>query len=407
MPDTTESSPFSEPVRTIHNHAAMEELRRNRVAARFLPPCYVDRKIVSVPADVVTTPPPPGAPGAAVPYDPALYVVEVTTIPIQEYSVTYKLTVAQVTAEEHEEEELKVETPAAPAESPGGAAPGGAAPGEVQHHPQHHRATTATSLVMKSAIGLALAEDLIVYSGKNAVANHPLFINQSVQSLDPNLLGDIDTGLLNIDQNGNLSVQDIRQVIAVYPVSVNPLRYAENTLNAVAQAFSNLQALMHYEGYALTLSTIPYSDLHSALPTTLIEPVEPISHLIRAGIHGSATLPPFPLAPNPPAPNPGGLPINVIVNGAAPANIITALNLPNNGAVAPKILHTGVLWSLTGNTVDLVRARMENGMEAAVKWVQKDLNEFHRFRVAHRFALRKKDLSAYVVFVFLDSLLPG
>lgn len=98
-----------------------------------------------------------------------------------------------------------------------------------------------------------------------------------MQALDKNLLGDLDLGLLNIKPGVNnvaaggpptpTITLPSTQVVVVHPVpplagapAAVPPRYAENTLNAVAQAFSTLQGLGHYEHYALALQTIPYAD---------------------------------------------------------------------------------------------------------------------------------------------------
>ena len=72
-----------------------------------------------------------------------------------------------------------------------------------------------------------------------------------------------------------------------------PFLYQENSLNAVAQGVSILQGNGYYDSYALVLNTVPFADLHQALSNTLIEPVEPISHLVSAGIFGTGALPPF------------------------------------------------------------------------------------------------------------------
>jgi hypothetical protein len=252
---------------------------------------------------------------------------------------------------------------------------------------------------------------LILFNGQNAVQNSPLFqppATRLVQFLDANLQNDLDLGLLNIGPNGNIPINSptgpagltsTAQVIAVHPIvqgfEGSPPRYAENTLNAVATAFSELQALGHYEHYALVLHTIPYADLHQALATTLIEPVEPISHLIKAGIHGTGTLPPFTAAG-------AGLPVSIGPTPTPISNLFPATTgSPPNGV--PNVLYTGVLVSLSGNTMDHVRGRMDENLDVAVNFNQKDANEAYRFRVAERFALRLKDPSAVILLLFMDS----
>jgi hypothetical protein len=243
---------------------------------------------------------------------------------------------------------------------------------------------------MRAANVLAQAEDLILFNGRNAVVNSPLFKGRIIQFLDPNLASNLDFGLLSIDPgSANPSVPNItlpdEQVIRVKPKVLaaggSPPRYAENTLNAVAQGFSVLQKLGHYENYSLTLNTIPYADLHSALPDTLIEPVEPISHLIQTGIYGTGTLPPFTTV----AGQPNGLPKKL-----------------GGRDIGANVLYTGVLVSLSGNTMDHVRSRMEDNLDVLVTFNQKDANEQYRFRVVERLALRLKDPSAVILLLFLD-----
>jgi uncharacterized linocin/CFP29 family protein len=307
------------------------------------------------------------------------------------------MSVAQVENEEHEETAAGHQEIAQPSE-----------PGAHSNHQMTNsrRASTGVSLAMRTANILAQAEDLILFNGQNAALNSPLFASRIVQALDPNLAANLDLGLLNIDSHGDIKLPSI-QVIQVHPVpppaggaavaaaagaAAGPAggaaaaavaggipRYAENTLNAVAQGFSILQGLGHYEHYALALNTVPYADLHEALPTTLIEPVEPISHLIKAGIYGTGTLPPFsPLAAN------SGLPTT-----------IAGVAIPGN------VLYTGVLVSLSGLTMDHVRGRMEDHLDVMVTFNQRDASEQYRFRVVERFCLRLKDPSAVVLLLFM------
>jgi hypothetical protein len=387
---------WSEGVWQALDHAVTEEMTRTRVAAKILPHVYVEKKQTNVPQDVVILPQ-----TSAVPFDPAFSIDESATFRVQEYWTTFKLSVAQVEAEEHEEMMLNQQM--ASSQSQGHAATG--------HMSHHYRASTAVSLSLRTANLLAQAEDLILFNGQNAVQNSPLFqppATRLVQFLDANLQNDLDLGLLNIGPNGNIPINSptgpagltsTAQVIAVHPIvqgfEGSPPRYAENTLNAVATAFSELQALGHYEHYALVLHTIPYADLHQALATTLIEPVEPISHLIKAGIHGTGTLPPFTAAG-------AGLPVSIGPTPTPISNLFPATTgSPPNGV--PNVLYTGVLVSLSGNTMDHVRGRMDENLDVAVNFNQKDANEAYRFRVAERFALRLKDPSAVILLLFMDS----
>jgi hypothetical protein len=408
---------WSEGVWQALDHAVTDEMMRTRVAAKFLPHFHVHKKRTTVESDVVVVPS-AISPLGATPFDPALSVDESAVNRIQEYWTTFRLSVAQVEAEEHEEEALRHETASSHSQGP---ATSGHDQGHMSHHEGHmshpHRASTAVSLAMRTANILAQAEDLILFNGQNAVANSPLFqpaATRLVQALDPNLQSDLDLGLLNISPTGDVVINptgpvgltNLVQVVPVHPTvqatGGSPPRYEENILNAVASAFSVLQGLGHYGHYALALHTIPYADLHKALATTLIEPVEPISHLIKAGIHGSGTLPPFSIGPGQPGQT--GLPTTIggtpISSHFSPSPLFSPPQSPLSG---PNVLYTGVLVSLAGNTMDHVRGRMEDHLDVIVTFNQKDQNEQYRFRVVERVALRLKDPSAVIVLLFLDS----
>jgi len=70
---------------------------------------------------------------------------------------------------------------------------------------------------------------------------------------------------------------------------------------------------------------------------------------------------------------------------------------------AAAVLYTGVLVSLSGNTMDLVRGVMDASLEVMVTFNRKDQNEQYRFSVVQRFTLRLKDPSAVILLLFLDS----
>jgi hypothetical protein len=385
---------WSEGVWKALDHAVMEEMRRTRVAGKFLPHVHVDKKQTTVASDIVNVPTVAGAPGIVVgrpappPFDPALNVDESATNRIQEYWVQFRMSVAQIEKEEHDEMAMgqHPEPPHHPE------------PGAPEHHHQmmahSQHASTGVSLALRTSNVLAQAEDLILFNGQNAVANSPLFTSGSVQALDPNLAANLDLGLLNITPRGDITFPPL-QVIPVHPTTRGaggaPPRYAEATLNAIAQAFSVLQGLGHYEHYAAAFATVPFADLHQALPSTLIEPIEPISHLIKAGIYGTGTLPPF---------NAAGAGLPATINGVA-------INFPPLGSPAgtpsANVLYTGIVVSLSGNTMDHVRGRMEDSLDVIVTFNQRDANEQYRFRVVERFCLRLKDPTAVCLLLFLDS----
>jgi hypothetical protein len=344
-----------------------------------------------------------------------LIVDESATTRIQEYWVQFRMSGAQIGSEEEDEQTSLEESP----ETEGPKLQLAEKKTDDHHQLMHsHRATTGVSLAMRSGNLLAQTEDLILFNGQNAVANSALFQPGGlVQRLDPNLQANVGLGLLNITSAGDITLP-ANQVVFVRPRIAPPPAppaavapgagpaavavrapaiaadgvpyYGDNALNAIAQAFSILQGLGHYEHYALALHTVPYADLHQALPNTLIEPVEPVSHLVKAGIHGSGTLPPFTGVGGGPA----GLPATL----GGPGNPIS--QVPGSGG--GNVLYTGVLVSLSGNTMDLVRGRQDNNLDHMVKFNQKDANEQYRFRLTERFCLRLKEQTAVVLLLFMD-----
>jgi hypothetical protein len=392
---------WSEAVWKALDQALMKELATTRVLSKFFPQFHVHKKEMSVVSDIVTVP----VAGAA---DPALFIDESDTTRIQEYFATFKLSKAQVESEEDQEMKFSHQTEANnPHELSG-----------TDHHPQHagpyHRASTSVSLTTQIGNVLAQAEDLILINGQNAVANSALFqgANAIVQSNDPLLQSHLDYGLANINPTpsggggpditvnpaaGALGLVSNTQVIVVHPTVAAaagaPPLYRENSLNAVAQGVTVLQGFSHYEHYALVLNTLPYADLHEALPTTLIQPVIPIAELVKAGVHGTGTMPPLA------APAGGGNGLPVSLNGVK----LPAAGLSNWGA-ATQVLYTGLLLSLSGNNMDIVRGRMLDTMDAVVNFETKAAGGQHYFRAVQRFALRLKRRDAVILFLFVDTV---
>src|SRR5262249_39260404 len=130
-------------------------------------------------------------------------------------------------------------------------------------------------------------------------------------------------------------------------------KWADNTLAAVADAYSRLQNKGHYGPYALALHTDPYADTYAPLATTLITPAEPIKALVTGGFYGTGTLPPL----------------------------------------------TGVLVSTGGNTMDRVVA-----VDAKIEFEQTDNRGRYLFRVYERFALRLKVSDAVIKLEFQAAL---
>src|SRR5262245_28362066 len=346
---------WSDDIWTRIDAAVTDEMLRTRVVAKFLPLVHVQKKDTTVPSDVVVRP-------KANDPDQALSVDEAQTSRINEFWVEFRLTPTQ---EEHERtEEIAMS--------------------------QGQRASTGITLAIQSANILAQVEDTALLNGQNAF-NSPLFATGGlVQFRDPKLKENLginqDFGLLRIRFDGTIAL-DANQIVLVRPASQNPLRYADNTLDAVAEGFSILQSLGHYEHYASVLHTKPYADLHQALANTLITPVEPSSHIVKAGVYGTGALPPFD-GKKAGLPDQAKLPAGVDLKGA-------------------NILFTGVLVSLGGNTMDHVRGRLDidgqgKELDVATTFNQKDVNENYRFRVLERFTLRLKDITGVILLLFLD-----
>lgn len=134
---------------------------------------------------------------------------------------------------------------------------------------------TGLALGTRAANLLAQAEDLVLFSGNDALG-HPLFKRVQRRS------GDAGTGLLGAAD----------QTVSVEPLSDNPKRYLEHTFDAVVEAFSLLQRQGHNGPYALALRSELYADTFASLPTSLVMPADRITPLMSLGMFGTGMLPP-------------------------------------------------------------------------------------------------------------------
>jgi uncharacterized linocin/CFP29 family protein len=320
--------PWSKDVWDRIDAAVAMEVKRTRIAGRFLPIRQVPPKTTSVPTDSY------GFTAGAAGVGGIFSVDEGSTIRLNEYYVEFELTPQQVDQEEGDFKNLG------------------------------H--STAVTLATKAANILAQAEDLVVFQGQNAINGAGAFTSGKVQTLGGNQPQ--DTGLLNFPLRGAAPGAGPLTVPPAPPVAVVPVAplapavagviYGPNTFEAVAQAYSQLQAAGHYGPYALVLETIPYADTFAPLPATLTLTADRIKPLVTSGFFGTGTLPPN----APPAP------------------------------VAP---YFGVMVSLGGNTMDLV-----TGIEPIAAFQQEDTTGNFRFRVLQRFALRVKDPTGIVILQF-------
>lgn len=308
--------------------AVHDEMLRARVGQRFLPLRPVIPRSTSVPTDSITL--------AA-----TLSVDEGLTTRLNEYWVEFSLTPQQV---DHETGDIM----------------------ELGH-------STAVTLATRAANRLALAEDLVIFQGQNAVNTHNSFTTNKVLSRG----SPADTGLLNFPLRAKappgqplppppaLNVPQPSPPVQTYQVVLagrGPGVYGEKTFEAVAGAISKLQDSPEgpqYGPYALVLQTVPYADTYAPIAQTLIMTADRIKPLMMGGFYGT-----------------GALPVNVPCAG---------------GRFNQDASYTGVVVSLGGNTMDLVV-----GLDAITAFMQQDTNGNYRFRVVERFALRLKDSSAVV-----------
>ncbi len=367
------------------NAAVRHEMARARVAAKFLPLVHVEAKTLTVPADSVALEVVPGGTPNPTTADlngannapEALFVDEGAIVRINEYWVEFILTPAQV------EHEATLTAHSGHGDHAAHEDHRGQAHGHHSHHAHH--ASTGITLATRAANILAQAEDSAIFLGATA-AKGPLFTGAAPLVNYRNNGFPIDPGLLNVTQLLVGGVPPTISLQPVFPVGAPGGTYQEKTVGAVAQAYSTLQQAGQYGPYALVLATFPYADAHSPLPSTLILPAQPIKELVTAGFYGSGTLPP----------------ISGVAGGLLPPAADVDYTNPNPNAATGQaagpfpVAYTGVLVSLGGNTMDLVRARLDGEHDVAVAFEQKDVDGNYRFRVYQRFALRLKDYTAVV-----------
>jgi len=287
--------------------AVHDEVMRTRVGQKFLPIRPVIPRTTSVPTDAIT-PPTKDA--------PTLVVDEGVTTRLNEFWVEFALTPQQV---DHETGDIM----------------------ELGH-------STAVTLATRAANLLSQAEDLVIFSGQNALNSNNLFQNHIVL----NRGAPSDTGLLDLPPGTPQLPKN--QIIPIKPKdAASPGVYAEHTFAAVAEGYSVLQGNGQYGPYALVLQTTPYADTYAPLPDTLILTADRLTPLMTAGFFGTGTLP------------------------------------SNSSGTEPRFY--GLLVSLGGNTMDLVV-----GLDATTAFMQQDTDGAFRFRVVERFALRLKDITAVV-----------
>jgi uncharacterized linocin/CFP29 family protein len=319
MPDPEVKVPWSTNIWNAIQTAVNDETARVRIGAKFLPNSSVDRKTETVPADKVMNAPLPGESKSTLTAD------EGASIQLNEIWTEFALSTQQV------DETARAKNP---------------------------ENTPAVKLARRAAQYLALAEDIVIFQGKDGYTTP--FFSQNVW-FHPGQIPP-DGGLLSL--TGEPAYLSPNPVIQVHPLPGSPpgVTYGENTFNAVTQGYSVLTAQGQPGSYALILNAVVYADLYASVGVgSLITTAERVEPLVKAGLFGTGTVPPNPSSP------PGGP-------------------------------YCGVLVSIGGDTMDLVV-----GQDATTEFMQKDPNELWRFRVLERFALRVFDSSAIQVIEFMTS----
>jgi uncharacterized linocin/CFP29 family protein len=190
---------------------------------------------------------------------------------------------------------------------------------------------TAVTLATRATNLLAQAEDLLIFQGEEAMS-HPIFKTKvGLRGGSPG------PGLMRVTD----------QKVEIEPPTHG--RYGEKTFAGVTEAYSKLQRNGHYGPYAAVFHSDIYADTYAPLEKTLIMPADRIKPLMDMGFFGTGTLP----------------------------------------------KSRGLLFSLGGNTIDLVIGR-----DAITAYVQPDFGGSHRFRVFERFAVREKDATGRVPLIF-------
>jgi len=306
-------------------------------------------------------------PGPPPPVNPLLLNIdEAATTRLVEIWVEFSLTPQQVEQESkfkhvvHHDTDESVHTGAPPHSDH----QSGSGHSEHAQHHKHHPRSTAVTLATRAANVLSQAVDSVIFQGQIASAG-PL-VNSGLVG---NRGNPVDFGLLCVGPAGpqNLPAGQVVSVPQGAPAA-GAVSYAENTVRAIGDAYSQLQQGGHYGPYACVLFFYPFADSYGPLANTLILPADRINPLMTDGYFGTGTLPG---TPNP-------------VNPAVPV-----AGIPN-----PTNLNTqsmGLVVSTGGNTMDMVI-----GQDPVAAFSQVDQFGNLLLRLFTRFALRLKDNSAVI-----------
>jgi hypothetical protein len=346
------------------DRAVADEVRRTRLATRFLPQRRVGHHITNVEQDAVlqnlTTGSPPFAPPAlalvAGPTPPTLNIYEGANLTVIQLSVRTALTKPQVRKENERLQEM---------------------PSSPNGHPEYH-SSTAVLLHRRAANILCLGVDALVWLGSNAfpaaggAGGLPIFSSQTV--LSNGIPG--DTGITCIGgPNAPLEVLTVEPDNAVAPGG-NPIAafFASNLVGLLSKAVTDLAANGYGGPYAAVLPPSFYAKSFFPLPGTLQRPADLIVPTLSWYLDSAI----LPGVPNPVTPNPGGNPLGL------------------NGLTNPSAQGVGVVLSLGGGVVEFV-----NGLDPVTAFSQIDGNGNYIFQLITRVANKISDSRGIVRIEFM------
>lgn len=221
------------------NDAVKMEMGKVRIAQKVFPSMMFDMNPTEVPNDVINFQDPDG-----------LSIKEGSTKPFVEIFQEFPLTSTQVS----KESQLK----------------------------------TCKTLARMAAKALALAEDTIIFQGKNGRLPGNVKADQIESTLD-GLLGEANPKDANNDDDNKVTVPIIVERLAN---SQTGAVFGENVFSAVADGIASLTRKAQAPNYALFLPTKVYADTFvPPSPASLVTTAERIKPLVEGGFYGTGTLP--------------------------------------------------------------------------------------------------------------------
>jgi uncharacterized linocin/CFP29 family protein len=221
------------------NDAVKMEMGKVRIAQKVFPSMMFDMNPTEVPNDVINFQDPDG-----------LSIKEGSTKPFVEIFQEFPLTSTQVS----KESQLK----------------------------------TCKTLARMAAKALALAEDTIIFQGKNGHLPGNVKADQIESTLD-GLLGEANPKDASNDDDNKVTVPIIVDRLVN---SQTGAVFGENVFSAVADGIASLTRKAQAPNYALFLPTKVYADTFvPPSPASLVTTAERIKPLVEGGFYGTGTLP--------------------------------------------------------------------------------------------------------------------